>query len=360
MNGSLVTGQKIAGRYVVENYLAEGGMQYVYIAYDEVTGQKIALKTPKNYSAEKRFHRSAIVSAKINHPNTAKTLDYVDENHKTYLIEEFIEGMDLKKGLLDRTNYLDPYLVAKIFRHLAKGVAAAHHVGVVHRDLKPSNIMITGGFNINSLKVTDFGIAKMAEDEINDAVEGGNASIAASATAVGALPYMAPEAINTPEAVGLPSDVWSVGAIILHLLYGDFPFGSGLRAVPNILNAKLSPQPSWIMEKSQFQPLAQDIISLAVSCLNLDPLKRPSCDELVIKCNDFCYTSTVRKEGFVKNIFYNSFGFINSVDGDVFFHNDSVYGQPLNINDTVIFSSYESGQAQAPRALPVIKLHSQQ
>lgn len=234
MTGPLSAGQTIGGRYVAQSYLDEGGMQFVYVAKDSVTDRVVALKTPKNPSAKKRFKRSAIVAAKVNHPNVAKTLDYVEENGATYLIEELIEGKDLKAALLTRSDYVDPYLVAKIFRHLSKGVAAAHHNGVVHRDLKPTNIMIVGDYNITELKVTDFGIAKMAKAELDEAAEGGDASLSASATALGAIPYMAPEAIDAPDTVGLPADVWSIGAIILHILYGEYPYGSGLRAVGNI------------------------------------------------------------------------------------------------------------------------------
>lgn len=354
MIGPLNKDDVIAGRYKILDYYSQGGMQYVYLAIDTVTERTIALKTPKNLSAEKRFARSAIVSAKVNHPNVAKTFDYVDENGRTFLIEEFIDGLDLKQAILDRAEYVDPYLVAKIFHHLAKGVAAAHHQKVIHRDLKPSNIMVTGGFNLRSLKVTDFGIAKMAEAEMEEAVEGGAASISASATAVGALPYMAPEAIETPEAVGLPADVWSIGAIVLHLLYGNYPFGSGLKAVPRILAADVPPPPKFVLSNAQFEPLAQEIVNIVFSCLAKDPLSRPTCDELVLACNNLCYTASERYEGVVLKIFHDKYGFISGPSGDVFYHRDSVYGAIPREKERVLFSCYSGGQA--PRALPVLKI----
>lgn len=354
MTGPLTSGQTIGGRYVIQNYLDEGGMQFVYVANDNVTDRVVALKTPKNPSAEKRFKRSAVVAAKVNHPNVAKTLDYVEENGATFLIEELIEGKDLKAALLTRTNYIDPYLVAKIFRHLAKGVAAAHHNGVVHRDLKPTNIMIVGEYNVTELKVTDFGIAKMAEAEMDEAVEGGDASLSASATALGAIPYMAPEAIDAPDTVGLPADVWSIGAIILHILYGDYPFGSGLRAIGNITkNAPIS-TPNFVTSNSQFRPLAEELIEIARSCLQSDPANRPTADQLVELCDTLCYTVSDRKIGFIKNYMYDAWGFISTKGDDVFFHKDSVFGELPKVNESVVFSCYDGGQA--PRALPVLKL----
>ena len=329
-------------------------MQFVYVAKDQVTDREVALKTPKNDSAQKRFRRSAIVAAKVNHPNVAKTLDYIDENERTFLVEELILGEDMKRALLTKTDHVDPYLVAKIFHHLSKGVAAAHHNEVVHRDLKPTNIMIVGGYNLDELKLTDFGIAKMAEVELEEGLES-EESLIASATALGAIPYMAPEAIEAPETVGLPADIWSVGAIMLHVLYGNYPFGSGLKAVSRITKDELPKVPDFVLENSQFEPLAKEIIEIAHSCLQKDPAQRPTADELVMKCNLLCYTVSGRKVGSIKNYFYNdAWGFIRTAGEDVFFHKDCVFGDKPKVNDKVIFSSYDGGQAQ--RALPVLKL----
>jgi serine/threonine-protein kinase len=159
-------------------------MQYVYLATDEVLERNVALKVPMDTKAGRRFKRSATVSAQVNHPNVAKTLDYLEHGKFPILIEEYIQGSDLFKTYITRTERLDPYLVAHIMHHLAKGVAASHHVGVVHRDLKPSNIMISGGISAHEIKITDFGIAKMAQEEMVEASE----SITNSQTAIGALP----------------------------------------------------------------------------------------------------------------------------------------------------------------------------
>lgn len=354
MSDALAPGELIGNRYEVQHYLAEGGMQYVYVAKDNVTDRIVALKTPKNNSAQKRFRRSAVVAAKVNHPNVAKTLDYIVDDEKTFLVEELIEGSDLKAALLTRSDYVDPYLASKVFHHLAKGVAAAHHNGVVHRDLKPTNIMVVGGYNVSELKVTDFGIAKMAEAEIEEAVEGGEQSLSASATAVGALPYMAPEAIETPENVGLPADIWSIGAILLRILYGDYPFGSGLKAVPLIVKADFPAVPAHVISNPQFKPLAEELIALAKLCLQKDASLRPTADELVLKCNSLCYPVSPREEGQVDEIRYNAFGFINARTKRVFFHKQNVFGEQPERGDQVVFSCYNGGQA--PRALPVLKL----
>ena len=188
-------GDVVGERYVIDKFISEGGMQEVYVARDELLSRTIALKTPKTGSARKRFKRSASTSASINHANVAKTLDYLEESNRYHLIEELIAGADLGQVMRDNLDQLDPYLCAHVLHHLAKGLAASHHAGVVHRDLKPSNIMVAGGMAFHGIKITDFGIAKMAEVELA-VVDGGDEDVLTqSATALGALPYMAPEMI---------------------------------------------------------------------------------------------------------------------------------------------------------------------
>ncbi|WP_134677233.1 serine/threonine-protein kinase [Ectopseudomonas khazarica] len=350
----LQPGALIGGRYEIQRYLAEGGMQYVFIANDTETGRVVALKTPKNKSAEKRFQRSAIVAAKVNHPNVAKTLDYLVFEERQFLVEELILGQDMRAALLNDSAFIDPYLAAKVFHHLAKGVAAAHHVGVVHRDLKPTNIMVVGDYSLTELKVTDFGIAKMAAEEIVAAVEGGEESLTTSQTAVGALPYMAPEAIETPRSVGTPADIWSLGAMMFHLLTGDYPFGQGLNAVPKIISAIQPQSPGFLFSNPQFSPLARELIKIASACMSKDPNSRPTADQLVESFSGLCYSVAIRSRGTVESFVFNSYGYISSQSGRVFFHRECVYGALPKVGENVLFSSYDGGGA--PRALPVVKL----
>lgn len=354
MNGPLRKGDIVGHRYEIDRYLDKGGMQYVYVANDNITGRQVALKTPQNASATKRFRRSAIVAAKVNHPNVAKTLDYVREGENRYLIEELISGKDLRTALLDKADFTDPFLAAKIFHHLSKGVAAAHHAGVIHRDLKPTNVMVVGDFSLQELKITDFGIAKMAEEVLQEAVDGGEASMTTSQTAVGALPYMAPEAIEDPRSVSSPADIWSVGAMMYHLMTGDYPFGQGLKAVPKIISAEKPSIPNFVTTNPQFSPLANEVMKIIFKCLEKDPDNRPSADTLVSMCSNLCYTVDTREYGKVNSYYHNAYGFITSDNGNVFFHKDSVYGRMPGVGERVIFSSYRSGDA--PRALPVLAL----
>lgn len=344
----------LGNRYNIIKKIGEGGMQNVFLAHDDILNRNVALKTPKNQSALKRFHRSAILSSRINHPNVAKTLDYFHADGCEYLTEEFIDGVDLDKAILGKYKYVDPCLTASIFHRLSKALSASHHAGVIHRDLKPSNIMITGGINASEVKITDFGISKMAGDEIDEAAKNGDASITTSQTAMGALPYMAPEIIERPKDVSTQTDVWAIGAIIYKILTGEYPFGNGYRAIPNILLGTPVPYPDFVLGNPQFRTLSSQIIDIITLCFSKNPADRPTADDLVHMCGKLCYSLAPRYFGTVGDIPYGSYGFIFSETGErVFFHFDSVYGETLTSGDEVILSKYLGGGYD--RAHPVIK-----
>jgi eukaryotic-like serine/threonine-protein kinase len=352
-------GDLIYNRYEILRFVGEGGMQQVYCALDSVLGREVALKVPKNSSAQKRFKRSAVVSAKVNHPNVAKTLDYIETNSSPYLIEEFVSGKDLKEGLLQQLGIVDPYLTAKILHYLAKGIAASHGAGVIHRDLKPSNIMFAGEFNLSEIKITDFGIAKMAEEEIFSALEGGEASMSVSRTVVGALPYMAPEMLEDSQNAGKQSDIWALGTMTYELLSGQKPFGSRIAdVVPKILAAEPPLRPSCIDQKLQFQPLGNELYELILECLNKNPVNRPTADDLVQRCEKLCYPVVERQIGTCSDLHPTwSWGKILSDNGEtIFFHFDSVYGNKPTLGSRVCFSAFPGSPYQ--RAHPVVVIQA--
>jgi len=351
-------GDIVANRYEIVSYINEGGMQEVFLANDINLKRNVALKTPKNPSAAKRFARSAILSARIHHPNVAKTLDFFEFNQKEYLIEEYIPGKDLKKTFLNTIVNIDPYLVARIFHHLSKGLSASHHVGVIHRDLKPSNVMIAGGVSIDEIKITDFGISKMVQGEIEEAVKGGEETITGNTTMAGALPYMSPEMIEDPHTVDKASDIWSLGAIIFELLSGEKPFGTGYKAVKRIMLDPPPGKPAHIANNAQFEELGDELYDIILLCLNKNPSERPTSDALVNICGGMCYQVARREIGRVTTIKYNSWGFISCASGgdDAFFHLENVYGVKPSVGDHVCFSKYPG--EPYPRAFPVVVMKS--
>ena len=262
------------------------------------------------------------------------------------------------QGLLQKLGLVDPYLTAKIFHYLAKGLAASHNAGVIHRDLKPSNVMIVGSYNLSAIKITDFGIAKMAEEEIISAVEGGESSTSASATVMGALPYMAPEMIRDARSAGKSSDIWALGAMMYELISGKKPFGVGLTVIRNILEDPPPEKPIFIAQKIQFQSLGDALYTLILECLDKEPENRPTADNLVEKCEKLCYPVVERQTGTCSYLHPKySWGTIRGDSGNmIFFHFDSVYGSKPTVGSRVCFSAFPG--SPNPRAHPIVAIQA--
>jgi eukaryotic-like serine/threonine-protein kinase len=347
----------IADRYRIVEYRAAGGMQEVYSATDMVLDRRVALKTPFNTSGEKRFARSASLSARINHPNAARTFDYLVDNQRQYLIEEFIDGHSLD-ALLDEIPQFDPDAAAWVLHHLARGLAAVHRHNIVHRDLKPGNIMVLGGWGFTGLKITDFGVAQMAAHEIEEAARLG--TVTTSKTAIGALPYMAPEVIESPTTPEPPADIWAVGALGYQLLTGDLPFGQGFAAVTRIQAAAPPPMPQALQLHPQFRHLGRELYGVLLQCLQRDVRQRPDALQLVELCDRLCYSLVEeRRIGVVEGYPGRSFGFLRPKRGGepIFFHTESVVSRLPMVGQEAWFRSY-AGQPR-DRAHPVVPKRAQ-
>lgn len=329
-------GEVIAGRYRVDAFHLEGGMQEVYRCCDLALERVVALKTPREGVVDKRFGRGAQMGARVVHPNVAATLDYVEEDSNRCLVEEFIEGKDLGRRLASDFIFLDPSLSAWVIHNIAKGLQAAHRVGICHRDLKPSNIMTSTNGHMDIIKLTDFGIAKLAEKELEAEIEKfeqDENTLTSSSTLLGAVPYLAPECWSDWSSAGQPADIWALGAIACHLLLGKPPFGAGKGAIMKMAQAQLAgkvelSQPEWFGKHPETALLEQELWVLVQSCLQINPALRPNADEVVQRCEALCYSMAPRKTGVIETypITYSSGGKANAGfiaiddDGSAFFH----------------------------------------
>lgn len=319
----------IGNRYRTVGHIGRGGMQDVYLAYDILLDTNVALKTPQPGQTDKRFTTSAQISARINHHNVAKTLDYIEEGGGLFLIEEYVDGENLDKKL-EQFGAIDPHLAARIFLHIAKGIAASHHAGVIHRDLKPSNIIVGHGVNLHNLKITDFGIATLTEEVFDEAAQLGDLTRSTSGTVRGALPYMAPEMMfrQPGENPGKSVDIWSLGALMFQIVTGKVPFGYYLQAAVNVQNRKREPWPNFMTSKPQYENIAKQIQQVIEKCLQYDISDRPNADQLVEEISNLCFIGVDRETGNVENLIQNGYsGFINGANQKTtFFSQESIYG----------------------------------
>lgn len=353
----MTPGTLVAGRYQIIGHAGRGGMQDVYRAQDLILGMDVALKTPQPGQADRRFKQSAILAARVNHYNVAKTFDYFEENGAAFLIEEFVDGETLESKIR-RYGILDPYLGALVLHHLSKGVAASHHAGVAHRDLKPSNVMTENGINIRTLKVTDFGIATLTDDFFEEAVQNGDLTLSTSGTIRGALPYMAPEMMfrQPGDRPGKQADIWSIGAMMFRLLTGEYPFGINFEAAVNVRNQTRKDWPAFMTAKAQFRPLAGELQEIVESCLQYQPDQRPSADDLIRTCSNLCYSTAERVECSVSELIQGGYsGLLTSSAGKFFFSMKSVYGPKrpnVDAHNRVSVSRYPGTPRE--RAHPVV------
>jgi serine/threonine-protein kinase len=211
------------------------------------------------------------------------------------------------------------------------------------------------------VKITDFGIAKMAEEEISDAVMKGEDSITASKTAMGALPYMAPEMIEDSKNVTTAADIWALGALAHRIFAGQPPYGYGLKAVTAIVQAATTPRPSIWDRNSQFEPLLTELWNIILDCLAKNPKQRPTADQLAERCAALGYCRVQRSIGTIQSYpaRAGNYGFISPADGGevVFFHGDPFFGNSKpQVGMRVAFAEFPGNPRD--RAYPVVPMNT--
>src|SRR4029453_8940421 len=223
----LLVGQTF-GHYKISKRIGSGGMGEVYLASDMTAGRKAALKIlPVRFTGDarllKRFQREARAVVGLNHPNIL-TVYEIGEHHSThYIASELIEGETLHQRLL--RGRIEVGEAVEVAIQVASALAAAHEAGIVHRDIKPENIMLRpDGY----VKVLDFGIAKLAEQEVPATIPKDEALLLVETnlgSILGTVPYMSPE-----QACGAPvdkrTDIWSLGVLLYQMVTGHEPFTS--------------------------------------------------------------------------------------------------------------------------------------
>jgi serine/threonine protein kinase len=245
----LLVGQTF-GHYKISKRIGSGGMGDVYLATDVTAGRKAALKLlPMRFTGDadrlKRFQQEAHAVVALNHPNIL-TVYEIGEDHSThYIASELIEGETLRQRLEHGRMELSEAVDVAI--QVASALAAAHEAGIVHRDINPANIMLrSDGY----VKVLDFGIAKLAEQEAAATMPKDEALLLVETNLgliLGTVHYMSPEQASGAR-VDKRTDIWSLGVILYEMVTGHEPFiGDTPREVmTSILEKKPPPLTSYI------------------------------------------------------------------------------------------------------------------
>jgi serine/threonine-protein kinase len=218
-------GEVIAKKYVLEELLGSGGMGEVYRATNKLIGRTVAIKLlrpehARNETILNRFEREARAATLVRHVNVVDVLDMGrDDNGAPYIVQEFLEGMDLRSYMKARSGRLSIDDALDIMIPVCEAVGVAHARGVVHRDIKPGNIFIVEVGAKRLVKVLDFGVSQI--------IASTESRITQTGEAIGTPAYMSPEQIQNPKDVDARSDLWSLGVMLYELVAGVHPFTSG-------------------------------------------------------------------------------------------------------------------------------------
>jgi len=217
VNGSGVE-KPMLGRYEIERELGKGAMGAVYLGKDPKISRIVAIKTmalTQEFESDElkeiknRFFREAESAGRLTHPNIVTIYDAGEEHDLAYIAMEFLRGSNLK-SYINKDNLLPLDKVLDLVKRAAEGLGYAHANNVVHRDIKPANIMWDQA--TDSLKITDFGIAHIADS-----------SKTKTGTVLGTPSYMSPEQIAGKKVTG-QSDLFSLGVMMYQLVTGELPF----------------------------------------------------------------------------------------------------------------------------------------
>ncbi len=232
------------GNYRVERLLGAGAMGQVYLGIHPKIDRQVAIKVLNHsLSADpamvERFLAEARAVNHIDHPNIVQVFDFgTVPDGRPYLVMEFLTGEDVKQ-LMARRGPLPPDEVLILVRQIAAGLDAAHEAGIVHRDLKPENVFVQRAKHGLSVKLVDFGIAKVLEPGLRG---GGQTS---TGVIMGTPAYMSPEqAMGHTAEIGPASDVYSLTVMVYQMLSGRLPFEGDF--VPQILVKHVSEPPTPI------------------------------------------------------------------------------------------------------------------
>ena len=266
------------GDYDLGPELGRGAMGVVYRAYHQPLKRDVAVKLILSSrfagdAARKRFMAESELAAQLDHPNIVPIYEVGESAEGPFYAMKLLEGGTLASiiqsgatpGSDGATVPRDARWAASLMVKVARAVHHAHQRGVLHRDLKPANILLDSQ---GEPHITDFGLARGVGTE---------SSLTQSGSSVGTPAYMSPEQAAGEKGISTVSDVWSLGAILYHLLAGrpPFPGNTAVEVMRRVMDDEPVPfSESFEHRHSRVTRFDSDLETICLKCLRKDPAAR--------------------------------------------------------------------------------------
>jgi len=245
------------GKYTVKRLIKHGGMGSLYLAFDPDLKRSVAIKLLRgdldHDELRKRFERETAAVAGLRHRNIVTIFDTGIHEGDPYLVMDYIPGETLAE-LIRRQAHLSVQRKLQIVEDICAALGHAHASGIVHRDVKPANVMIDDD---DTVKVVDFGIARIRDSDLTDGA------------VIGTLSYMAPEQMSGGH-VDHRVDVFAVGAVMYELLSFRRAFQGGIEdgLIAKVMNADPPPLATFCPD------LPLEVCAIAARAMDKDPDRR--------------------------------------------------------------------------------------
>ena len=252
-------------QYQIKGKIGEGMFGKVKLGIHLLTKEKVAIKIfdkgkIKNEKEVEYIEREISILKKLNHYNTIKLYNIIQNENFIFLIQEYVPNGELLHFLENPENMnLTENHICKIYQQIISGIEYLHDIGIAHRDLKLENILLNRDKNI---KIIDFGLSNKYNKENGELLQ----------SSCGSPCYAAPEMIKGIQYHGLDTDIWSSGILLYLMLCKSFPFNdkNNSKLYQKILLGKFN-LPNYLSNE------AKDLLS---KLLKVNPIERIKLDEI--------------------------------------------------------------------------------
>jgi calcium/calmodulin-dependent protein kinase I len=266
MNSSIYKTGSLKDNYKLDKVLGEGSFAVVRKGIKKTTNEEVAVKIidKTNLESDDQYALQSEVDilSQIDHPNIVKLHEIYDEKTRFNMVMELMTGGELFDRIVEKEHYSEKE-AADTIRPVVDAMRYCHSMGIAHRDLKPENLLYASTDPNSIIKITDFGLAKVINNEL-------------MTTACGTPGYVAPEILEG-KGYDVAVDYWSIGVIIYVMLCGFPPFyeDSNEKLFEMIKTGTFEfPSPQW----DQISDYAKDLVK---KLLIVDPYKRLNADQIL-------------------------------------------------------------------------------